>query len=94
MYLRHLLGDLWCPQQGPTVLYIDNQAAIAMTETISINPRTKHIDIRWHYIRERFEEGDIVPIFIPTDEQLADIMTKIMPKTVLERLRGKTMGYK
>ena len=66
--------------QEPTILYEDNDADIKL----SINPiargRTKHIQRRWHFIRECVENEEIILLPIPTNYQLADIMTKALPK--------------
>jgi hypothetical protein len=55
VYLRHLLSDLGFEQQEPTIVYEDNTGAIALAENPVHHSRTKHIDIRFHYIRECVE---------------------------------------
>nr|GEZ66074.1 copia protein [Tanacetum cinerariifolium] len=60
-------------------MYCDSKAAIA----ISCNPvqhsRTKHIDVRYHFIKEKVEKGIVVLFFIETEYQLADLFTKALP---------------
>nr|GFB86250.1 retrovirus-related Pol polyprotein from transposon TNT 1-94 [Tanacetum cinerariifolium] len=60
-------------------MYCDSKAAI----TISYNPvqhsRTKHIDVRYHFIKEKFEKGIVELFFVGTEYQLADLFTKALP---------------
>ena len=57
-------------------IYYDNQSAILMTGNPVQHSLTKHISIRYHFIREYVIEGTIKLHFVPTDQQLADIFTK------------------
>lgn len=88
-WLRSLLLELDYPLQGPTTLFMDNQSAIALVTKDKFHGRTKHIDIKHHHIREAAESGVISPEYIPTKEQIADILTKALPKSSFEYLRGK-----
>nr|GFB59755.1 retrotransposon protein, putative, unclassified [Tanacetum cinerariifolium] len=60
-------------------MYCDSKAAIA----ISCNPvqhsRTKHIDVRYHFIKEKVEKGIVELFFVRTEYQLADLFTKALP---------------
>ena len=49
--------------------------------------RTKHIDIRYHYIREALRDGVVDLRFCPTSEMLADLLTKVLSKNTFVRLR-------
>ena len=69
----------------------DNQATIAIANSERISDRTKHIDIRHHYIREKVSDKSIVVRWISTEEQLADLLTKRMPTNRLEKLRSKVL---
>ena len=79
MWLRRLIGEIFGPLSDPTTLHGDNKAAIALTKDGSYHARTKHIDIRYHFIRYSIEAGSIRLIYCPTDEQTADILTKALP---------------
>ncbi|GKD36799.1 hypothetical protein Tco_1257006, partial [Tanacetum coccineum] len=57
-------------------IFCDNTSAIAISNNPVLHSRTKHIDIRYHFIRDHILKGDIELHFIPTDLQLADIFTK------------------
>jgi hypothetical protein len=64
---------------------MDNQGAIALATLGSQNRRTRHINVRYHYIRQCVELGDIAPQYTPTTEMLADGLTK-----ALDRLKFST----
>ncbi|KAL8094443.1 hypothetical protein AgCh_036105 [Apium graveolens] len=67
-------------------IYCDNQSVIAMTGNPVQHSLTKHISIRYHFIREHVNEGTIELHFVPTDQQLADIFTKPLPKATFTKL--------
>lgn len=60
-------------------IYCDNQSAIALSKNDTYHQRTKHIDIKYHFIRERVKSGDIQIHWIPTQQQQADLLTKMLP---------------
>ena len=60
----------------PVKLLIDNQSAMSLAKNATFHNRTKHIAIRHHYIREKVDEGEIVLEYLPTAEQVADVLTK------------------
>ena len=93
IHLRRLLGDLGFPQEGPTVILEDNMGCICMSENPVMHRRTKHIDIKFHFIREAVERGDVVLTFTSTSTQVADLLTKPLPKTRTQKLRDYIMGY-
>ena len=79
VWLRRIMGELFSPLDEPTTLYGDNQSAIALAHGGQYHARTKHIDIRYHFIRYIIEAGSIKLIYCPTDEQTADVLTKALP---------------
>jgi hypothetical protein len=76
VWLRRLLSELGFEISSPTVLRVDNQSAIAIAHNPEFHDRTKHIDLRHHFLRERVAAGDIELSYVPTGDQLADIFTK------------------
>lgn len=80
VWLRKLLNDLGCRPIGATILSIDNQSAIRLIKNSEFHKRTKHIDVKFHYIRETVESGEVSVQYVPTDMQRADIFTKALPK--------------
>jgi hypothetical protein len=73
------------------ILYTDNQAAMSISENDVNHSRTKHIDIKYHFVREAVKEKQIKIKWIDTTKQLADIHTKALSGVVFERLRDKIM---
>jgi hypothetical protein len=59
---------------------MDNQGAIALATLGSQNRRTRHIDVRYHYIRDCVESGTIAPHYTPTNDMLADGFTKALDR--------------
>jgi len=93
IYLRLLLASLGYVQDGPTVIYEDNQGCIGMSQNPILHKRTKHIDIRFHFVRERVASEEVKLIYIKTQNQLADLLTKPLPKPQMIRIRGAVLGY-
>ncbi|GJV86373.1 hypothetical protein Tco_1530311, partial [Tanacetum coccineum] len=67
-------------------IFCDNTSAIAISNNSVLHSRTKHIDIRYHFIRDHILKGDIELHFIPTQYQLADIFTKPLDEPTFKRL--------
>ena len=75
IYLQNLLEEFGI-QKRSTVLYNDNQGAQALVKNPIFHARTKHIDVRHHFVRDAFESKLIEPTFLRTEEMPADILTK------------------
>lgn len=80
LWLQSLLSDLECKITSPTTLYVDNQSAIKIAKNPEFHKRTKHIDIRLHFVREVIENKKIYLCYVDTKVQKADIFTKALPK--------------
>ena len=65
---------------------------MALTNNPVHHKRTKHIDVRYHYTRELVAAGQIALVYVPTQEQLADVLTKALPRATLEHLREVVLG--
>ncbi|CDO77611.1 hypothetical protein BN946_scf184946.g3 [Trametes cinnabarina] len=79
-WLRALLTELGFPPSGPTPLYVDNQSAIASANVQTSHACTKHIDIHYHFIRERIASNEVVVNHCPSEDNLADALTKALPR--------------
>ncbi|UYV77122.1 hypothetical protein LAZ67_14003359 [Cordylochernes scorpioides] len=88
IWIRRLLQGIGCDITKETELYIDNQAAIKLVENPVFHKRTKHIDVRYHFIRSKHEEGELKVHHVCSSEQLADIITKPLPRNKFHYLRG------
>lgn len=85
-WLQKLFTDLQIPTKQ-VVIKEDNQGAIALARNPVAHSRTKHIDIRFHFIRKAHEEGIIDIVYCPTSEMVADLLTKPIPRGQFEKLR-------
>lgn len=90
--MRSLLSSLGMEQHSATKIYEDNQGCIALSENAMGQRRTKHIDIRFHFIRERVENEEVKLCYVPTEEQLADLLTKALGRVQVVRLWERMMG--
>jgi hypothetical protein len=66
---------------APTTLFSDNQSAIALAKDHQYHAHTKHIDIRYHFIRWIIDQGVLRLVYCPTDDMIADALTKALPST-------------
>jgi hypothetical protein len=80
IWLQKLIGELYEDVViTPLTLYCDNQAALTLATTNNYHAQTKHIDIRFHFIRHSVETGVFKLIYCPTDDMVANILTKALP---------------
>lgn len=88
IWISALLNELNINSKS-TVIYEDNQACIKIAEEPREHKRMKHIDIKYNFIREVIRNGKIKIVYIPTADQLADMMTKALPRVKFEYLKSK-----
>jgi hypothetical protein len=79
LWLRSLISQLFDTTLEATTLFSDNQSAIALTKDHQYHARSKHIDIRFHFIRWIVENGSLRLIYCPTNDMVADTLTKALP---------------
>ncbi|GJU78555.1 hypothetical protein Tco_1275625 [Tanacetum coccineum] len=70
-------------------IFCDNTSLIAISNNLVLHSRTKHIDIRYHFIRDHILKGDIELHFVPTEYQLADILTKPLDEPTFTKLKAE-----
>jgi hypothetical protein len=87
VFLRSLWYQLGYDQKSSTILYEDNNACIKLSENPMYHARTKHFDIRHHWIRERVQNKEIKLIYCPTEDMVADMLTKALTPQRLTHLR-------
>lgn len=88
IWLRKFLSQITGIYIQPVILFIDNKSAIDLAKNPVFHDRSKHIDIRFHFIRECIENGDIVVKHVCTKEQRADSLTKALSAIRFERMRS------
>jgi hypothetical protein len=78
VWLARLLTDMIGTEPGAPEPLVDNQSAIALSKNPVLHERSKHIGVRYHYLRECVDEGRIIIDYTATEEQLTDILTKAL----------------
>ena len=86
MWLKHMFKELGFPI-GTVPICSDNNGAIFIATNPVQERRTKHIDVRYHYIRERIEEGDIEVFRVDTEDNIADVLTKALGHVKFDQFR-------
>jgi hypothetical protein len=81
LWLHSLIYELFGIMLTATTLFSSNQSAIALTKEHQYHVHTKHIDIRFHFIQWIVKEGKLQLIYCPTEEMVADVLTKALPST-------------
>jgi hypothetical protein len=89
IWLRNVLKHLGFPQEVPTEIYVDNRSAIALAKNPTHHERSKHIDTRYHFIREHVKAKEVELVSCRTHDQAADIFTKPLKHEAF--IRMKTM---
>jgi hypothetical protein len=77
-WLRKLLGDLGLHVDRQVVIYCDNLSNIQLPRNPVFHARTKHIEVHYHFIREKVLAGEIDLIYVNTKDQVVDIFTKVL----------------
>ena len=80
VWLRKLFSDLFGHVLDTTVILCDNQSGIRFSEKLMLHDRSKHIDIRYHFIRDMVQRSVVKLDHIGTDEQVVDILMKPLGK--------------
>ena len=88
IWLRSLLTSIGFHQNSPSTILCDNNAAINLSEDLSLHQRVKHIDIKYHFLREHVNMGEITLKYINTNDNLTDIFTKAIEHRHFSRLRN------
>jgi hypothetical protein len=92
-WMRGILGEVGYPVTGASTLLIDNQSALSVSKNPEHHGWMKHLDIKYFWLRDEVEKGNIAPVYIPTSDQIADIFTKALPQVKVERF-CKMLGLK
>jgi hypothetical protein len=89
VWLTRLMGELLDTEVNTPLLMLDNKATISLIKNHVMHERSKHIETKFHYIRECAESGLIKVDLVSTEEQLGDIFTKALSRVKFEQLRSK-----
>ena len=88
VWLTRLLSEIGKRDETPT-LFVDNASAIKLVKNPEFHKRSKHIAVRYYFVRELYQKGDIDLDFVRSEDQLKDMFSK-----ALNSVKFKTMCYK
>ncbi|CAL8156616.1 unnamed protein product [Prunus armeniaca] len=91
IWLRRIVEELHGLQEGPTPVYCDNNSAIKLSKNLVLHGRSKHIDVRYHFLHDLTKAETIDLIYRRSEDQVADILTKPLKLPVFSKLR-KLLG--
>ena len=87
--IRNLLKEIGLPMNEPTKIFEDNQSCISIANNASSIGRTKHLDVKFHFVRELITMGEILLVYCVSNENVADIFTKPLDRKSFEKFRSK-----
>jgi hypothetical protein len=87
MWLRRLLKEINFAQYEARPIYLDDKSAIELGKNSVHHERSKHIDVKFHFIREQVKEKKVELIHVCSDDQVADIFTKPLPTVKFEKFQ-------
>jgi hypothetical protein len=87
LYLHLLLEELYKAPPQPIPVFCDNQATIVLASNGKFQSCTKHIDLRYHFVRSHIQNSAFKIFYCPTDDNVANTFTKALPRPHLQKLR-------
>jgi hypothetical protein len=81
VWLRKLLAGLFGQMLDPTVIHCDNQRCVKLSENLVSHDNTKHVEIKYHSIRDIVQRKAVQVEYLPTDEQITDVLTKPLARS-------------
>ena len=83
-WTRNILSEFGYHQTLPSTLFMDNKSGISVAKNPEHHGCMKHLDLRFYWLREAVEAGIIDPLYVSTDQQVADILTKAVLQKVAD----------
>ena len=87
IWLKNLLKEFDHPQEESIIIYVDNKSAIKISENPVQHGRSKHIDMKYYFLRDYVKQKVVKLQYCNTEEQVANIFTKALPVDRFRRLR-------
>lgn len=87
LWLKSLATSINIIISEPIIIYEDNNGCISIANNPTNHKRSKHINIKYHFSREQIEKGEVKLMYLSTDNQIADVLTKPLPKAKFEEFR-------
>ncbi|KAF8749245.1 Reverse transcriptase (RNA-dependent DNA polymerase) [Rhizoctonia solani] len=92
LWMRQFFEELYLYADAPTLILSDNLAALTLSVESQFHGRSKHIDIRHHFMRDIIEKRKVTTLYVPSNENLADAFTKALPAPQFRYLMRSIMG--
>jgi hypothetical protein len=89
MWITNLLSELHIPLSKPPLLLCDNVGATYLCSNPVLHSKMKHISLDYHFVREQVRDGKLQVSHVSTKDQIADLLTKPLPRAKFEELRSK-----
>ena len=89
VWLQKLLAGIFDLELEPTLIHCDNQSCVRLSKNLVFHGKSKHLEIKYHYIRDMVQRGVVELRYISTDEQIVDIVTKPLSRGKYEYFRDK-----
>ena len=87
IWLSYLLKDFTGVEQQKIPLFCDNQGAVRLAYNAEFHQRTKHVLVKYHYMRKKISDGKIDLMYVPSDDQLVNLFTKALAGPIFTKLR-------
>ena len=89
LWLKQLVGEIGVKEEMPMKMYCDNKTAINISHNPVHHDQTKHVEVDKHFIKEKVEDGTICMVYVPTNKQVADVLTKTLSRRSFKQLINK-----
>jgi hypothetical protein len=89
VWLRKILGYLFGHVLDSTIIHCDKQSCVKLSDNPVFHDKSKHNEIKYHYIRDMVQRKAVLMQYLPTDEQVADVITKPITKMNFEYFRDR-----
>ena len=87
--MRKLLSNLFYLQLDATYMYCNNQSCVKLSENTMFHDKSKHIEIKYHYIMDMVRRGAVKLQYVATDEQIVDLLTNPFARVKFEYFKEK-----
>jgi len=93
IHIRQMLSEIFSrPVSGTTTIWEDNQSCIAYSQNALVSEKTKHIDLKYHFVKDHVQLGTVKLRYLPTGDMVADMLTKPLPGPALVKHRSAILG--
>jgi hypothetical protein len=91
-FVTMLLDEIVEETRLPSIIREDNTGALFLVNNPQVGQRTKHIDTRYHFVRDMIQRGEVQAVYVRSENNHADLCTKNLNKTLFDKHSGKIIG--